>query len=230
MGLIAASWPRSLGEPQPQPRDDDDDADSDGNRQGTGLQFITITHPSQIHTRNNQLYVRSSAMRSFRQKQRQSFAEPLGRSALARLRPRLAHITGGGAQAQAEAGAGAGSVFQQCGAAPDSLYGLLIPRPQSNSENGRDENKAEYRRYALTGHGSEGSQMPSDFRSHKESPAWILGAGRMDPFMTSPIKHYPYIDEVIDHCKRLLVACSWPNKISLRYLCSELTVVLFVQC
>jgi hypothetical protein len=54
--------------------------------------------------------------------------------------------------------------------------------------------------------------MPSDFRSHKESPAWILGAGRMDPFMTSPIKHYPYIDELIDHCKRLLVACSWPNR------------------
>ena len=221
MGLIAASCPRSLGEPQP--GDDDDDTDSDGNRQGTDLQFITITHPSEINTRNNQHYVRSNAMRSFRQKQRQSFAGPLGRSPLAPLRPRVAHTTGAGARA------GAGSVFQRYVAAQDSLYGLLIPRPYSSSENGRDENGAEYRRFALTLHGSEGSQMPSHFRSLKEGPGWILGAGRIDPFMTSPIKHCPYMDEFIDHCKRLLVACSWLNRISLRYLCLEFTVILSVQ-
>jgi len=50
-------------------------------------------------------------------------------------------------------------------------------------------------------------KAPSIPNDGRVSPLTILGAGRVDPFDSLPIKSQPYIYKLLDYCKILLFIC-----------------------
>lgn len=152
-----------------------------GDGKSNSLRFIHINQPSEINTQDNRRLVRSTVMRSFRQRQRCTPARTRGPSTL----PSIAQppMAGSGQHTAAQA----------------NPYGVLVPQSFSDGSGGNRERKAEHRQTyrELRKYVDEDS-----VRSPNELPGSILGAGRIDPFMSYAVQHHLYVDEFIDHCKR----------------------------
>lgn len=181
-----------------------------GKSPAVSLQFINMNAATAAERQRNQKVVRSTAMKSFRRRQKTQRQEEGGESrekekkgsSLPKSRPSKS-ANGGASIAQS---ASAAATHKTLPLIPYSEASWLVESPSSSSSDSSAGEEGSIVGVEIQTIRSEHMRV-SDLRtSTTTSPRTLLGAGRVDPFQTYPVyvQHTSHAPELIDHSMTVL--------------------------